>query len=156
MKCEQFCYQHFKIRFYYENAMLLIGILQKCIPHCSINNNLPFFKWWLGTKQVTSHYLHQWLSSSPMHIILNNADKKFAYFPVTILTLCNWRKYCLYMCVYMSWKSQCYTSLIWIDLAEFGVCDIKGRFRISFWLKLKYYAKYLVSLWQYIKELPMI
>ena len=58
----------FKRIFVNEKVRIFVQISLKFILECPINNNQHWFRWWLGAKKATSHYLNQWWSSLLMHI----------------------------------------------------------------------------------------
>ena len=63
----------FKYNIFNKNDYILIKILQKFV---SQGPNHRCFRWWLGAKQVASHYLNQWWHSLVMHICITWPQKE--------------------------------------------------------------------------------
>ena len=71
----------FKCIFLNENYCILIQIWLKLFLWLNLKISQHWFRWWLGTEQVTNHYLSQWWPSSllPYCVTMPEGDK----YPVT-------------------------------------------------------------------------
>ena len=60
--------QHFSMHFLNKNIRIFIQFSLTFVPKVQLTKSQCWFRQWLGTKQVTSHYLNQCWPSSLMHI----------------------------------------------------------------------------------------
>ena len=69
-KWQSFCRQHFEMHFHHRNICIFIQISLNLFLWIQIITNWHWFRQWLGTEQVTSHYMNQWWLNSLTHTCL--------------------------------------------------------------------------------------